>query len=125
AWVEDVGQQLLEVAAAVGGDVRPHVLTLTVYLVALAADVLEDHDTGRRVAAALGEEGPHLGDDLFALGVAVLAQRTPDHLYLFGDVRVLAGQELADLVDVEGAGRDPLLGDGLQQRLAPGGSLGQ
>ena len=50
AGVEDVGDELVEVVAAVRGDVRADVLPLAVDLVALGAELVEDGLAGDRIA---------------------------------------------------------------------------
>ncbi len=94
-------------------------------LVALGAELGEYGLAGERIARRPADRTADLGDDPLALRVATLADRAPDGLHSSRDVGVLALLELAELGDVEGRGGDLLVGDSRQQRLRPGGTLGQ
>ena len=61
----------------------------------------------------------------FAPGVAPLADGPPLVLDQSDDLGVLAGEELADLVQIQGVRRDLLAGDGPQEGPAPRVALGQ
>ena len=121
--IEDVRQKLLEIAAAVGGDVGADILALAVELVTLGTDLVEVQPARFRIAGRLLEQVAHLGDELLALRIAAIADRAPDFGHLLDELGVLAGEQLADLVDVEDVGRQSLGGDFGKEGSAPNGSL--
>ena len=77
ARVEDIGQQLLERAAAVHGDVGADFLSLAVNLVALPAHLLEDLLPLVRIAGVFADQRPHFGDHGVAFRIAFFADASP------------------------------------------------
>src|SRR5206468_9944963 len=116
-------QELLEIAAAVGGDVGSDILAFAVHFVALGADLVEMEPARFGIARRLLEQVAHLGDELLALRIAAIADRAPDFGHLLDEFGVLAGEQLPNLVYVERARWNLLLRDFAQERFTPGCTL--
>ena len=72
AGVEDADHDLVEGASAAAGQIGPDAVPFTVDRVTLGAERLEDSLPGHRIAEIFAEIVAHFGDDLFALGIALL-----------------------------------------------------
>ncbi len=123
--VEDVGDELVEVVAAVAGDVGADLLAFSVNLVALGAELAEDFLTVDRVAGGFLEEVAHLDDDQLTLLVATLADGAEEVFRAFDEGLVGAALEASEAVDADGGGGDGFGFDGVEKGLAPDGALGE
>ena len=62
ARIEDVGQELIERAAAVQSDIGADLLTLAVELMTLATDAIENVDSSLRISRCAADQFPHFTD---------------------------------------------------------------
>src|SRR5205814_1652645 len=77
ARIKNVREKLLERGAAIGGNVRPNVLALSINLMALAADAIKDFDAAVGIARGRANELSHFYDELLAGRVTAGAYCAP------------------------------------------------
>ena len=99
--------------------VRSHRLALAVDRVALGTELPEDRPPGARVAGVLPQVLAHRGDDLLPPRVPLLADRAPRLLDRPDRLAVVALQDLAEVVGVQGAPGQLLRQHGVEQLPGP------